>query len=160
MKKNWPKSIYFLLFIYILAVWFDVVNFSNYKVTSDYAIYENLNIGFLFLPIQVVLLALNILTVFYLLRHKLKGLYFGVSSLVVSFITTMGGFVFTLLNPELMKEFYRISREARGLSVREEALDLFFSTQGILLIGLVTLLWYMFVGFLLHKNTRWLLILK
>ncbi len=154
MKKPKSKTTSLLIIIYALAIWFDVANFSNYKVTSDYAIYENLNISFLFLPIQVILLALNILTVFYLLRRKLSGLYFGISSLVVSFLTTMGGFIFTLFNSELMKEFYRTSREARGLAVREDALDFFFSTQGILLIGLSALLWYIFVGFLLYQNRK------
>jgi len=150
MKKN--KTIWALIIWFIWAVGKDIEIFFRYKTTTDFFVYENLGVPPLFFIFAGLVLALNLATLFFLIKPKAIGFRIAIIALCTAFLQNLITMVLGLTNIKGMEKAYVISRESRGMLVREESLAMMFSPgmMGGMLFGV--LLVYLGIGYFVWRN--------
>lgn len=150
MKKG--KTIWALIIWFIWAVSKDLELLYRHQTTSDYYAFSNAGITPLFFILATAILLLNLGTLFFLIKPKLIGLKVAFSALIAAAIYNLVILGLGLSDIEGMKQAYIVSRESRGLPVREEALSMMFSTTAYIVVAAISLVLYGLVAFLLNKK--------
>ena len=152
MKKN--KSLWFLIVWFLWAVGKDCEMLYGHQTTSDYFVYSGLNIVPLFFILAVAVLILNLSALVLLIRRRLIGLKIAFGALVMGAIYNIITMGLGLTNIEGMKQAYIVSRETRGLPVKEESLSVMFTPSAFVVSLLVSFAFYGLIAYFIHKNRQ------
>ena len=149
---NKPKSVIFLMVFFGWSAGAGLDSIVKFTVLADYNIYLANGVPWVFFAFSIPIFGLNILTLYSLFTPHWLGLYFALSSLAMSVIHNTSSLLLSLKDLPAAKETYAISREARGLTVRDEAMDKIFSTNVMLSTMVVMFIFYAVVAFYVYKN--------
>lgn len=78
------------------------------------------------------------------------------NALVIAATQNIFTFCLALRDLDAVRNVYAASREARGLPVREDALNMIFSQQGMYTSLLIMCVLYLVIGFLVFKKRTYL----
>lgn len=149
------------LSIIILVIWFtwsagsDLYNLLRTTASTDYYIFSSNNLTALFFLFGVVIFLLDALTVYFLFRPAPAGFYVGLSALAVSLIQNIMSVLLAVSDLPGVRAAYAAGREARGLSVREEALDMMFTPGAMYFVLALLVLLKAVIAFLIIRNRRY-----
>jgi len=90
--------------------------------------------------------------VIYLFRPRPAGFYVALSALAFSIIQSIVSVSLALSDLPGVRQAYAAGREARGLSVREEALDTMFTPRAMYLMLVLLVLINAVAAFLITRN--------
>ena len=144
--------------IIILIVWFiwsagkDVDNLIRATGTTDYYIFSSNGLTPVFFFFAVAVTLLDAATVSYLFRPRPAGFYVALSALALSVIQSIISVSLALSDLSGVRQAYAAGREARGLSVREEALDTIFTPEAMYLVLALLVLINAVAAFLIVLN--------
>ncbi|NRB40013.1 MAG: hypothetical protein HRU20_16350 [Pseudomonadales bacterium] len=153
MKKG--KIIWALIIWFLWAAGKDLELLYRHQTTSDYFAYSNSGITPIFFILAVIVLLLNLGALFFLIKPKLIGIKIAFSALIAAAIYNLVTFGLGLSDIEGMKQAYIVSRESRGLIVREEALSMIFSPTSFMVTMAISLAFYILVAFLINKRKEY-----
>jgi hypothetical protein len=149
MKRS--KILWVLIVFFSWAALKSAGTIYNAQSVSDYAILSSIGAGFLFYAINAPLM-LGEAAAAYLLFKRQASAFF-ITGAVISAEVINGIFVsaISMLHLDDAKAFYITSREARGLTAKQENIDFIISYQGIAIAVLVYAAFYAILYFLLRK---------
>lgn len=150
MKKS--KSIILLIVWFIWAAGKDLDAIVRFGLSTDFYVFSLNNLTPLFFVFAFTVFVLNTATVYCLFKPNPKGLYIAMNALVIAATQNIFTFCLALRDLDAVRSVYAASREARGLSVREEALNMIFSQQGMYTSLLIMCVLYLVIGFLVFKK--------
>lgn len=153
MKKNAGIIILIVLFIYSAVKGLDVLIRSS--STTDYYVFATNGLAPLFFIYAAAALILDALTVYFLFRPRPLGFYTALSSLALSFVYGIATFVMVLADLPGVKNAYAAGREARGLPVRRETLEMLFTPTAWGIVWGATVLFLAVIAFLVIRNRRY-----
>ena len=122
-----PKIIILLIIVFLWSFGKDLLLTVGYPTTLDYLLFSHIGMEYLFFVFLISLVLLDGLTVWYLGKPKPIGFWIAISSLIVSSLENIISFSIAMKNIDVARDAYIISRQARGLFIREEGLDYAFS---------------------------------
>ncbi|MFA4873691.1 MAG: hypothetical protein WC659_07245 [Patescibacteria group bacterium] len=128
------KRLKFITILMIVLVWlfartlFDIL---RYQTVSDYSILNHFGFGALYIVFALAVLVVTGSAVVFVFKKYPRAFPIAVTSIVLYLFFTAIMFVISFTHADLAKDAYVISREARGLAVRREALDFTFSPVGM-----------------------------
>ena len=141
--------------IVVVLVWFfwaagqDLDAIVRYPVKTDYYILSSIGTPALYFAVIFLVFLLNIATIWYLFRPKPKGLWVAMTALGAGGTQTIVSLALVSQDIDGYRRIYAAGREARGLVVREEALDMIFSQGSLVIGGLVVMAFYVAIGVLI-----------
>ena len=144
--------------IIILIVWFiwsagrDLDNLIRSTGTTDYYIFSTNGLTPLFFVFAAGVFLLDAATVYYLFRPRPPGFHVALSALALSLVQSIVSVSLALSDLPGVKEAYAAGREARGLSVRREALDTIFTPPAMLVVLAVAVVLIALIAFLVVRN--------
>lgn len=144
--------------IIILIVWFiwssgrDLDNLIRASGTTDYYIFSSNDLTPLFFLFAVTIFALDAATVSYLFRPRAAGFYVALSALAFSLVQSLVSVTLALSDLSGVRQAYAAGREARGLSVRKEALDMMFTPRAMYVVLALLVLINAVAAFLIIRN--------
>lgn len=147
--------------IIILMVWFiwstgrDLFNLIRASATTDYYIFSSNGLTPLFFFFAVGVFLLSAATVLYLFLPRPAGFYVALSALALSLIQSIVSVSLALSDLSGVRQAYAAGREARGLSVREEALQMMFTPGAMYLILVLVVLITAVAAFLIIRNRNY-----
>lgn len=145
MKLKRPKVIILLIIVFL---WLFGKNFEHLLKlsTSPYCyLLAQINMESMFFIFKILLIILYGGTVWFLWKPKPIGFWVAIGSLIVSFLEDTVTFLIGINNIDAVRGAYIIWRQTRGLPIREEPLDMMFTSSGMYIsfgisVGLI-LLW-------------------
>jgi len=126
-----PKLVIFLLVWFLWATGRDLDSLVRFSISTDYYVFLAADIPWLFFVMGFAVFALNTATVYCLFRPQPAGLWVLLNALIAGFVQNLVAFAFGIQNLANVREVYASNRELRGLPVREEALERFFTPHGL-----------------------------
>ena len=102
----------------------DLLLIVGCPTTTDYHLFSNIGMEYLFIVFLISLVLLDGLTVWILGKPTPIGFRIAITSLIVSSLENMIRFSIAMKNIDVARDAYIISRQARGLLISEEGLDL------------------------------------
>lgn len=150
IKKT--KSIIGLIIWFIWATGKDVEALLRHATTADYQVLASYGVGPLFFVLALSVLVLNAASVYFLFRPALRGLKVIFAALIAAAIQNTIVLLFSLRDLSVVRDAYVHGRNARGLPVREEALDLIFTPGGMVGSVVLALAVYALLAFLAYRN--------
>ncbi len=128
-QKHKPKVILFLSFYFAWVLIKDIASLLFYKTSTDYLLLKQ--IGFsspaLFAGIMMILIIAELMALWFLVQPRLMGFWVAIVAVVFSALESAAMVLISLLDLDAAKQAYIISRQARGLSIRENAMNTIFS---------------------------------
>lgn len=149
-----PKRGFIIWFLILFFAWAIMKEFGtvmNYEISTDYNVFNAWNVSWAFFAASSLSLVLGLLTFIFLIFPRPYGYWFGISYMIFGGVVGIFSFILSITDIELVKNFYRSSREARGLTVNEEALNGIFSFPGM---ALSCVLFIVYVGFIIYLFRR------
>ncbi len=149
--------------IIILIVWFiwstgiDLYTLITASASTDFYILSSNGLTPLFFVFALGVLLLDAATVFYLFQPRPLGFYVALSALGLALLQSIVSVSLALSDLEGVRQAYVASREARGLSVREDGLDLMFTPAAMYLVLGVLVLISAVGAFLTIRNRNYFL---
>lgn len=143
--------------VVLLLVWFtwatgkDLDALIRYSVTSDFYVLSSAGVGWLFFAMGIAVFALNTLSLYYIWRPQPSAPRVLFHALAAGIIQNAVTLTFALNNLPGAREAYARGRELRGLSVREDALNMIFTTEAMWTAGLVMVILYVAAGFVVFR---------
>jgi hypothetical protein len=150
MQKS--KSVIFLLIWFMWAAGQDLDLLVRHQIKSDFYIFQFNGLTILFFVLATTVFALNIMTIYSLFKAYFVGFYTAIASLSIGLLYNAIGLSLALKNLPGVREAYQTSREIRGLSIREEALDMIFTEQGMYYSFAAMLVFYILVFIFVLRN--------
>lgn len=153
LKRDWG-----LIFLWVAAIWgagkaLEVL--ARFATVSDYAILSAHGLGWLFFVVAGINLMLWVTFTYYLTRPAPVVVTVGFAALAYNALYN-GAMTFVLMQDlPAARTAYAVSREARGMPVREETLNAVFSVSGIWGSFLLSLLIMAIVAVMLWRKRRW-----
>jgi len=147
--------------IILLIIWFiwsagkDLDAFVRFSVTSDYYVFSEIGLAPLYFVIILAIFLLNSTSVYYLFRPTQNGIKFLYSALVAGVILNIVTLTLALKDLPGIRNAYARGRELRGLSVREEGLDLIFNPQSMIIIAVVMISFYALMAFVVYRSKNY-----
>ena len=144
--------------IIVLIVWFiwsagkDLDNLIRSTGTTDYYIFSTNGLTPLFFVFAAGLFLLDAATVYFLFRPRPVGFHVALSALALSLVQSVVSVGLALSDLPGVKEAYAAGREARGLSVRREALDTIFTPPAMYAVLAVALVLIAVIALLVVMN--------
>ncbi|MGY0560648.1 hypothetical protein ACW7G2_08010 [Luteimonas sp. A277] len=145
------KTVIFLIVWFLWATGKDLDALVRYSITSDFYVLSSVGLPWLYFVMGLVVFLLNTASVFYLFRPQPLGyrvLFNALAAAAVQNVVTLG---FAFNNIAGVREAYARGRELRGLAVREEAMDMIFTQQSMLIAAAVMLGLYALVAFAVSR---------
>ena len=145
-----------------LVVWFmwsagkDLDALVRYSITSDYYILSNAGLMQLYFVMGGAVFLANLSVVYLLFRPgagSLRTVFIALGLAAVQGIVT---FALAIRDLPGAREAYARGREIRGLSVREDALDMIFTPGGMLMTVGIMLILYALVASMAWRSRRYL----
>lgn len=118
---------------------------------TDYALLSSIGLGFLFYLFNVPLMLGEAALAYLLFKQRASAFIVGTCLIAAEILNGIFVSLVAFLNPEKAKVFYIASREARGLTVRQESIDAMVSLQGIGLTVLAFVALYAIIYFYLRR---------
>ncbi|MCP4349571.1 MAG: hypothetical protein GY795_29165 [Desulfobacterales bacterium] len=128
---NKSKSVVFLIIWFMWSAGKDLDNLVRYSISTDYYIFSSNGLVPLFFIFGFSTFILNTSSVYFLCKPLRLGYYYILAALAVSAVQNITALLLAIPNLTGVRESYTIGRELRGLKVREEALDMIFTTEGM-----------------------------
>ena len=153
MKKNAGIIVLIVLFVYSAVKGLDVLLRSG--ASADYYIFATNDLTPLFFIYAIAAFILDALTVYFLFRPRSFGFYTALSSLALSFVYGVATFFLVLADLPGVKNAYAAGREARGLPVRRETLEMLFTPAAWGIVWAATVLFLAVIAFLVIRNRRY-----
>lgn len=147
-KNGW---IVFLVVWFIWATGSDFQALVRFNTGTDYFIFQSAGVPWAFFVLAGLVAILDFCAVWYLLRPSRGGHFVIVAAMAMSAIYTAISWAVMSGNLDAVRDAYAISREARGLEVRPEAMEKIFSSQGLAIthtFGFVAYLAIALIGWL------------
>ena len=155
MKKT--AGIVVLICWFILSTANGLYNLIRATSSTDYYIFSSNGLTPLFFFFALGVLLLDAATVVYLFRPRPTGFYVGLSAIFLSLIQSIVSVSLAMSDLPGVREAYEASREARGLSIRQESLDMMFTPQAMYLVLGVVVALNAVVLFLIIRNRGYFL---
>jgi hypothetical protein len=127
----------------------------RYSIKTDYYLLTSLGLPWLYFVFTVGLFAAFVCSIQYLFRPAPVGLTVCLVTLGASAALSVLYAVLILNNLAGAREAYVVGREARGLPVRQGALDAVFSPQGIVTSGAIVIALTVFTAYVLLRNASY-----
>ncbi|GFD88901.1 hypothetical protein KUL152_11270 [Tenacibaculum sp. KUL152] len=150
MKKS--KSVILLIVWFMWATGKDLDAIVRYGITSDYYVFASNDLTSIFFIFAFSVFSLNTATVYYLFKPEKAGIYAAFIALGIALLQNVVTTLMALGNLQGVRDAYAAGREVRGLSVREDTLNLIFTPEGIYTSLAVMIAFYAVIGFILFKN--------
>ena len=144
--------------VLLLWVWFmwsagkGLEALARHSATSDFYALASAGVSGLFFPMGITVVSLSALAAYCIWKPRpwtLRIVFVALGAGLLQNAITFGCAIRDLPG---VREAYARGREARGLRVREEALDLMFTVQGAWAGALLTVLLYAAMAALAHKQ--------
>lgn len=126
-----PKTIIVLLFIYTYLFVRGIESLLLFTSSFDYQVFSQAGVSYLYFVLSIPILVITGITLQSLWKPKPIGLWIALIGLALGVLSTIVLFMITFNDPEITKQAYILSREARGLPVRPQNADRMFSMAGI-----------------------------
>ena len=145
----------------MLLVWFiwatgkDLDALVRFSVSTDYYIFAAAGVPWLFFVTAIAVFLLNTATVYYLFRPQPIGLWVLMNALIAGVVQNVVTISLALPNMVSVREAYARSRELRGLSVREEALDMIFTPNAMAVSLALMLGLYALISFVAYRQRQY-----
>ena len=150
MQKS--KSVIFLLIWFMWSAGQDLDLLVRHQIKTDFYIFQFAGLTALFFILATTVFALNIMTIYALFKPYFVGFYTAIASLVVGLLHNVIGLTIAVKNLQGVREAYQTGREIRGVPIREEAMDMIFTEQGMYYSLASVLVFYILVLFFVLKN--------
>ena len=92
--------------------------------TADRMLYDAVGLGWLAVTLFIGILALDLAAIRYLLKPAPIGWLVCLASIGLSAVQSAIGFAIVRMHPDAARTAFIVSRESRGLAVREDAIDI------------------------------------
>ena len=148
------KSVIFLLVYFFWVAGQNLDLLVRHQIKSDYFIFQNSGVVPLFFIFVVIIFILNITTIYSLYTRFHLGFYAALSSLMIGAVFSCISMFMVLRDIPGVRDAYRKGREIRGLTIREEALDMIFTEKGMYYTLGVVLLVKAIVLFFVLRNRK------
>jgi hypothetical protein len=116
--------------------------------TADRMLYDAAGLGWLAVTLFVGIRALDLASIRYLLKPAPIGGLVCLASIALSAVQTAIGFAVVRMHPDPARQAFIVSRESRGLSVGEEAIDIALDPTMSLVLSIASLLVSAILAFL------------
>ncbi|MFA4873012.1 MAG: hypothetical protein WC659_03700 [Patescibacteria group bacterium] len=126
-----PKIITILIIVLVWLFVRTLFDLLRYQTVSDYNILNNFGFGVLYIVFALAVLIVTGSAAVFVFKQYPRAFPIAVAGIVLYLFFTVVMFVISFTHVDLAKDAYIISREARGLAVRQEALDFTFSPVGM-----------------------------
>ncbi|MDX2418296.1 MAG: hypothetical protein QNK19_12625 [Xanthomonadales bacterium] len=147
-----PKSVIFLLIWFMWSAGQDLDLLVRHQVKVDFYTFQFIGLTPLFFILATTVFALNIMTIYSLIKPYFVGFYTAIASLAVGLLHSAIGLSLAVNNLQGVREAYQTGREIRGAPIREEAMDMIFTEQGMYYSLASILVFYILVLFFVIKN--------
>ena len=149
LKKS--KTMWFLIVFFIWATLKSAGSLYSYESVSDYALLSSIGFVWLFFILNIAIMVLEASTAFLLITKKPAVLMVGG---ILAILACLNGVLITaisVLNLEIVKSIYIASREARGMTINQDAMGFMFTSQGLIVMCLAYITFYTLICYLLYK---------
>ncbi len=150
-----PKA---LIIVFTLFVWDSgqvLDSIVRYSIKIDYYLWESLGLPWVFFVTQFASLALLVAALTVLWEPRPFGLK--ICLFQSAWMAVYGIISTTLIFRDIpgVREVYMLGREVRGLSVRPEAADLIFTTNGIWSTLIFSVVFALIIAFIVWQQRLW-----
>lgn len=150
MQKS--KSVIFLLIWFMWSAGQDLDLLVRHQIKTDFYIFQFNGLTALFFVLATTVFALNIMTIYSLFKPYFVGFYTAIASLSIGLLHNAISLKLAINNLQGIRDAYQTGREIRGLSIREEALDMIFTEQGMYYSLASILVFYILVFVFVLRN--------
>lgn len=144
-----------LVFAAVVFAWMSgavLDGIARFPVKTDYYLFSGYGGPVLYFAPMLLLLALLVAADYYLWRPARGGLLTCLVALAATAIHSVASLWLTLRDIPGARDLYTRGREIRGLPIREEGLDVIFSSSSLIAITAATLAVYALCAFFLARN--------
>lgn len=131
MRLKRPKIIILLLIVFLWLFGKNLEHLLRFSISPSYHLLAQVNMESIFFVFRFLLFILYGGTVWFLWKPRHIGFRLALSSLIVSFLKNTMTLSIGINNIDTAKNAYVIWRQARGLPVREEPLNMMFTPSGM-----------------------------
>jgi hypothetical protein len=149
MKKS--KKTWILIIFFVWATLKSAGSIYGYETVSDYGVLSAIGLFWLYFLLNIPVMLLEATTAFLLISRNTYAFISGVSLCVLASINGIIVTTISVFNLETVKSFYIASREARGMTAREDAMGFLFTSQGLIVMCLVYIIFYILIAYGLFK---------
>ncbi|MFE8072365.1 hypothetical protein QQM79_15010 [Marinobacteraceae bacterium S3BR75-40.1] len=146
------KGVVFLIVWFIWASGKDLETLVRFSVSTDFYIFSSVGLGYLFFIIAITVFLANTASVYCLFRPQPFGLPVIFNALIAGAIQNILTFSFAVSNLVGVREAYATGREARGLPVREGAMDMLFTPNALIISLAIMIGFYLLVAYVTYRN--------
>ena len=148
MKKS--KTLWVLVIFFTWSFLKSAGAVYSAQSVTDYALLASIGVGWAFYVFNIPLMIAEALTAYLLLKQKTKAFVVAKWLMVAECVNGTVVSIISMLNIETTKAFYTASREARGMSARQD-MDFLFTIQGVGVMLLVYIAFYALLYYYLCK---------
>lgn len=155
-KQKRPRFITILIIVFILLLIRQLSDLLRCSTVTDYVVLSHFGIGSLYIVYSILFLLVAGIALVLIFRKHPRAFHFSMASLVLYFFASISISVVSLFQLDIATMAYISSREARGLTVSQEPLDLILSPAGIIIgIAVIIIIAILLIKGLI-KNKRYL----
>jgi hypothetical protein len=122
MKQKRPKTVIVLLVAFAWS-FFKALDVMSRASSADRLLYDEMGLGWLAIGLLTLIAALDLASIRYLIKPAPVGSLVCLSSIGLSALQTAIGFWIARMNPEITQQAFILSRQSRGLPVRQDAVE-------------------------------------
>ncbi len=150
-----PKSLIFVLVLFIWGSGQVLDSIVRYSIKIDYYLWESLGLPWVFFAIQFASLSLLVAALTVLWEPRPLGLKICLAQ--AGWMTVYGVISTALIFRDIpgVREVYMLGREIRGLSVRPEAADLIFTSNGIWSTLIFSVIFALLIALIVWQQRWW-----
>ncbi len=134
----------------------DLEGIVRFNTITDYTIFDVYGIPWMFFVFAFTVFSLNILTIYNLFKPQTIGFKIAFSAVGAALFQNVVTLYLALNNLDIVKEAYIVSRESRGMPIRENSLEKIFSETGMISTVAVVVVFYIVLSFFIYKNRQYL----
>src|SRR4026208_786282 len=123
MSLKRPKSIVFLIAVFVWSLLRGAELLTRGSNSADRALFAEVGLGLQSTGALALIAVLDLAAIRYLIKPAPVGRLVCLASIGLSALQTSIGFVIARVHPEAARRAIVVSRESRGLPVREDALQ-------------------------------------
>jgi predicted DNA-binding WGR domain protein len=155
MKKSLPITIWFLIVFFLWAVGKDFQLIVGHQQGVDYFIFKHQNLLVFFYIFMLATFILDFAASYFLWNPRPVGFWVCLAAIAVGVSYNGLALIYALADLQGAREAYALSRELKGLPVREANLDRIFTTEGMQAAFGVTTLFSCIGAFFVTYNRKY-----
>ncbi len=129
--RKMPPAIIVLFILFLLGFGKDVELIVRFPTSADYIVFNAAGMAYLFFILIIAIASLDGLTLWFLMRPRAMGLRIAIASVAFSMIENVIACALVMRDMDAARNAYVLSRQARGMLVRQDALDFMFSSTAV-----------------------------